>query len=134
MSITKNIPLKWYSSVKRIFDFESQKLALLDHLTLGAFHKVNYVVSKSANFDSSPPLLDVFSLSKIGNFWPPHTWRRHSLWTAPRHKLLSIYLHWRKFFKLTSSLLINQHLPHIFCFISFWLVVLQPSIICFIVN
>ena len=44
---------------------------------------INYVVSKSAIFDPLP-LLVVFLLSKIGNFWPPPL-KCHSLWTAPKY-------------------------------------------------
>ena len=40
---------------------------------------------KSWRFLTPSPLLAVFLLSKIGNFWPhpPPPLRRHSLWTVP---------------------------------------------------
>ena len=50
----------------------------------------------------------------------------------------NLHYHWRLYLILTnvgsrvnvslSSLLMNKHLPGIFCFISFWLLVLQPDI------
>ena len=52
---------------------------------------INYVVSKSAIFD--PLLLVVFLLSKIGNFCPPPPppLRRHSLWTAPKGRIVNFH-------------------------------------------
>ena len=42
------------------------------------------MLSQNRRFLTPSPLLVVFLLSKIGNYWPPPPpLRRHSLWTAP---------------------------------------------------